>query len=337
MNAQTQKEWLGQVREDIIEPDRPIVDPHHHLWRHRETPYLLEDLWADTGSGHNIEQTVFVECAAEYRKEGPEAMRPVGETDFVLGVAEDSKKFGPGQAQIAAIVGFADFTLGEAVGEVLAVHEEAGKGLFRGIRHAAGWDASQEVRNSHTNPHEHLYADPAFRAGFAQLEKFGMTCDAWHYHTQIHELTDLARAYPGITIIHDHFGGPLGIGPYEGRRSEIKEQWKKEMAELATCPNVVCKIGGLAMPINGFGFHKNAKPATSDELVEAHQDYYHFTIDQFGPDRCMFESNFPVDKQSISYAVLWNAFKKIAKDYSKDEKEQLFRGTAKRIYRLEAA
>ena len=328
--------WLAQVQEDILEPQLPICDPHHHLWDHARSRYLLDELLADTDSGHNVVSTVFMECAAMYRATGPAALRSLGETEFVNGIAAMSASGGYGEGRMcAAIVGFVDLTLGAAAGEALDAHMAA-SGRFRGIRHASGWDASDAVRNSHTNPTQGLLADATFRAGFKELGKRGLTFDAWLYHTQIPELVGLAQSFPHQPIVLDHFGGPLGIGPYEGRRAEIFEQWKLDVASLAECPNVVAKLGGLVMPINGFGFHKRDKPATSDELVTATRDYYLHMIDCFGPDRCMFESNFPVDKQSCSYPVLWNSFKKIAAGCSASEKAALFHDTATRVYRVEA-
>ena len=326
--------WLAQVQEEILEPDLPICDPHHHLWDHPGNRYLLDELLADTGSGHNVVSTVFMECMAMYRADGPEALRPVGETEFVNGIAAMSASGGYGDGRMcASIVGFVDLTLPDA-GAALDAHMAASP-RFRGIRHASGWDASEEVRNSHTNPTRGLLADAAFRAGFAELGKRGLTFDAWMYHAQIRELTPLAQAFPDQPIVLDHFGGPLGIGPYAGRREEIFAAWKDDVAELARCPNVVAKLGGLVMPINGFGFHKRETPATSDELVAATRDYYLHMIDCFGPDRCMFESNFPVDKQSCSYQVLYNSFKKIAAGCSEAEKAALFHDTAVRVYRVE--
>lgn len=328
------RQWLDQVREEIVEPDRPICDPHHHLWDRAGSRYLLDELLEDTGSGHNVVSTVFVECASMYRADGPEALRPVGETEFVNGIAAMSASggFGPTRA-CAGIVGFADLTLGEAVGEVLDLHM-ARSDRFRGIRHAAGWDADERVRNSHTNPPRDLLLDPTFRTGLGELGRRGLSFDAWLYHHQIPQLTDLARAYPEVTIIFDHFGGPLGIGPYEGRREEIYADWQRNVAELARCPNVYAKLGGLVMPINGFGFHKRDTPATSDELVAATGRYYRHAIDVFGVERCMFESNFPVDKQSCSYHVLWNSFKKLVADASETEKQRLFHDTAVEAYRI---
>ena len=327
--------WLAQVQEDILEPELPICDPHHHLWDHAQSRYLLDELLADVDSGHNVVSTVFMECAAMYRASGPDALRPLGETEFVNGIAAMSASGGYGEGRMcAAIVGFVDLTLGAAAGDALDAHMAA-SGRFRGIRHASGWDASDTVRNSHTNPTQGLLADETFRAGFRELGKRGLTFDAWLYHTQLPKLVDLARSFPHQPIVLDHFGGPLGIGPYEGRRAEIFERWKTDVAALAECPNVVAKLGGLVMPINGFGFHKRDKPATSDELAAATRDYYLHMIDRFGPDRCMFESNFPVDKQSCSYPVLWNSFKKIAAGCSASEKAALFHDTAVRVYRVE--
>ncbi|TNF86090.1 MAG: amidohydrolase [Gammaproteobacteria bacterium] len=327
-------EWLDQVQEEILEPDLPICDPHHHLWDHPQSRYLLDELLADTGSGHNVVSTVFVECNSMYRAGGDVAMRPVGETEFVNGVAamSASGQYGDIRACLG-IVSYADLMLGVAVGEVLDVHMSVGD-RFKGIRHAAGWDASPEVRNSHTDPIEHLYLDPTFREGFAELGRRGLSFDAWLYHPQISELTDLARAFPDTTIVFDHFGGPLGIGPYAGKRAEIFPQWAADVAELARCENVVAKLGGLVMPINGFGLHKQAKPPGSDEIVAATSDYYRHALECFVPSRCMFESNFPVDKQSCSYPVLWNAFKKLAAGFSDAEKADLFHDTAARAYRL---
>ena len=323
--------------EEILEPDLPICDPHHHLWDYPgSSRYLLDELLADTGSGHRIASTVFVECNSFYRADGPEALRPVGETEFVNGVAAMSASgvYGPMKA-CAGIVGFADLTLGAEVEEALAAHMVAGGGRFRGIRHAAGWDSSAAVHNSHTHPPENLYARADFRAGFAKLADFGLTFDAWQFHPQLPELLDLARAFPEQTIVLDHVGGFLGIGPYEGKRDEIFPRWAADIRDLADCPNVVVKLGGLAMSMCGFGFNKRATPARSQELAEAWRPYIETCIEAFGPERSMFESNFPMDKVSCSYATLWNAFKRLASGASPGEKALLFRDVAHRVYRLD--
>ncbi|SLN74678.1 amidohydrolase family protein [Oceanibacterium hippocampi] len=335
----THQAWLDQVIEPVIDPSRAIVDPHHHLWRVPGSPrwgtYDLDDLFADTGSGHRIEQTVFIDCTSDYRTDGPEEMRPLGETEYVAAMAEESARRPDATTRIGGIVGHADLLLGARVADVLAAHLEVGKGYFRGIRHAASWDPSEEIHNGHHNPPREMLLSEQFRAGFAELAPMGLTFEAWLYHPQIPELTDLARAFPDTGIILNHVGGHVGIGPYAGKRDELLAGWRRDMAELATCTNVSVKLGGLAMPINGYDWHKRERPASSDEVVAAHRDIYLHCIDLFGPDRCMFESNFPVDRLSVSYAVLWNAFKKIAAGFSEDEQERLFRGTAMRVYDLD--
>ncbi|MEE8397842.1 MAG: amidohydrolase family protein [Desulfobacterales bacterium] len=328
-------EWLAQVVEDIIDPDRVIVDPHHHLW-HRPglNTYLLADLWADTDSGHHVEKTVFVECHSEYRTEGPEELKPLGETEFVADVANQSTQGTDSQARISGIVAHADLILGDAVEAVLDAHETAGNGLFRGIRDAGARAEDPSAMMIAGGAPADLYADANFRKGMNVLGRKGLTYDTWHYHYQNRSFADLAAAAPNTIMVLDHFGTPLGVGQYAGRREKIFEQWKKDIAAIARCENVVAKIGGMAMPDNGFGWHQQAMPPTSDEFVAAQKRYYLHTIECFGPDRCMFESNFPVDRLSISYQVLWNGLKKIVQDFSEDEKDAMFSGTASRVYRL---
>ena len=328
------EEWYAAVREDIVDPDRPIVDPHHHLWETTSMwgSYVLEDLWADTESGHNIEKTVFIDCRSGYRQDGPEHLRPVGETEFVASIAEESAKR-EGAATIAGIVSHADMMLGEDVREVLEAHEEAGRGLFRGIRHAGPYDTTGTLMNAGRG-RPCPYGEDDFRTGVRTLGSLGYTYDTWHFYHQNRDYLALARAVPETTMILDHFGTPLGVGAYAGRQEEIFAQWKDDIAAIAECPNVVAKLGGLAMPDNGFGWEKRDVPPTSDEFVEAQRRYYLHTIDCFGPERCMFESNFPVDRLSIAYHVMWNGMKKIVADFAEDEKHAMFYGTAARVYRL---
>lgn len=326
--------WLDQHVEPVEDPELKIIDPHHHLWDHPEHRYLLDEFKRDLDSGHHIVSSVFVECASMYRQAGPSSMAPVGETEFVNGIAAMSASGGYGEQRIAAgIVGFADLKLGKEVGAVLDAHL-ATSPRFRGIRHATGWHPSSSIRNSHSNPHEGLMSDPRFRAGFAELAPRGLSFDAWFYHPQIPEFIDLADAFPETTLVLDHFGGPLGIGPYQGQSAEVFKAWQFDVIKLSQRPNVVMKLGGLIMPINGFELHKRRRPPSSDEIKALTGDYYRFAIDCFGSDRCMFESNFPVDRQSCSYRVLWNVFKKLVSDASASEKAALFHDTAARIYRL---
>lgn len=333
--------WLATTVEPALDPDLPIIDPHHHLWDARpdgpRARYFLDELLADTDD-LNVRQTVFIECSAMYRADGPQPLRPVGETEFVAGVAAQSASglYDDAHGDMRActgIVGHADLTLGAAVGEALDAHL-AMSPRFRGIRHHASWDPSPDVPNSRIEPGPQIFLNDTFREGFAELGKRNLSFEGWLYHPQIPELTDLARAFPDTTIILNHLGGPLGIGPYAGRRDEVFAEWRESIAELAACPNVVAKVGGIQMTINGFGWHERETAPSSDDLLEANRPWYEHTIECFGPSRCMFESNFPVDKLSCGYTILWNQFIKLTQNFPADERSQLFHDTAQRIYRL---
>ncbi len=329
------QEWLDRWHEEILEPALPIVDPHHHLWDRPGWRYLLDELLADVNSGHNVVATVFVQCRSMHRADGPEEMKPIGETEFVNGVAamSASGQYGPARL-FAGIVSYADLRLGARVREVLEAHVRAGNGRFRGIRHIVAWDADATTLNPNNPAPPHLLLDRTFREGFAQLAPAGLTFEAWLYHPQIPELTDLARAFPGTNIVLNHVGGPLGIGAYAGKRDEVFAAWRGAIRELAACPNVYVKVGGLGMRINGFGFEGQPTPPTSRQLADAWRPYVDVCLEAFGANRCMFESNFPVDKGSYPYAAYWNACKLLTRGASADDKTALFSGTAARFYRL---
>jgi L-fuconolactonase len=330
------EDWLARRQEPALDPALPIVDPHHHLWDRPDWRYMLPDLLADLGAGHTIVATVFVQCRAFHRAGGPEALRPVGETEFVNGVAAMSASGRYGATRICrGIVGHADLRLGAGVAPVLEAHLLAGGGRFRGIRHITAHDADPVMLNPGYPMPAQLMADSSFRDGFALLARSGLTFDAWLYHPQIPELTALARAFPDAAIVLDHVGGPLGIGRYAGQRSEVFALWRAAIRELANCPNVHVKLGGLGMRINGFDFEAGGEPPSSEDLATAWRPYVETCIEAFGAERCMFESNFPVDKGSYNYAVCWNAFKRLASGASAGEKAALFSGTATRFYRLD--
>lgn len=335
----TNQDWLAQVIEPALEPDLPICDPHHHLWEERahgvQGHYLLDEMLDDLSGGHNIVSTVFIECGAFFKNDGPEAFRCVGETERVSDIADAAAARGSDAPQIAkGIVGTVDLKIGDPAAEVLDAQIEAGKGRFRGIRLGTFWNADANVPNHRTGPPESLLLRDDFRTGFKHLAPRNLTFEAWCCHEQIPEVTSLARAFPDTTIILDHFGGPVGIGSYAGRADEVFEAWRPMLDELATCPNVMAKLGGLNMEVNGFNWQDRPTPPTSEELMAAKRRYFDHTIERFGVERCMFESNFPVDKVSCSYTVVWNAFKRLVADFSADEKAALFHDTAARIYRL---
>jgi predicted TIM-barrel fold metal-dependent hydrolase len=321
--------WLDLVVEDVVEPLLPIIDPHHHMWPPGGAlPYGLAELKADTTDGHNVVNTVFMECRAAYRNDGPPELAPLGETEFVAGQAMSDPDH-----LIAGIVGHVDLRLAD-LDALLDAHEAAAQGLFRGIRDALSHSEHPGALMIPGRAPAGLYADPDFQRGVARLGERGLTYDTWLFHYQAAEMLALARAVPGTTMVLDHFATPLGVGPYASQREEIFKQWTADMAELATCGNVVAKLGGLAMPDNGFGWNTAERPPTSDEFVAAQRRYYLHMIEVFGPHRCMFESNFPVDRFSLSYRTLWNGLKKMVADFSDDDKAALLSGTAARIYRI---
>jgi len=333
--ADPREDWLAQRREDIIDAARPIVDPHHHLWDRGGQRYLIEELAADTGSGHNVIATVYVEARSMYRAGGPEALRPVGEIEFANGAAAMSASGGYGPAaSCAGIVGHVNLMLGEAARPVLEAEIAAGQGRFRGIRHSSAWDADPDVAHMYATRPKGLLLDSTFRKGFACLAPLGLSFDAWLFHPQIGELANLARAFPETRIVLDHCGGPVGIGSYANRREEIFPGWKASIRDAARCPNVVVKLGGLAMRLLGYDFHERPLPPSSEEAAAAWRPYIETCIEAFGPDRCMFESNFPPDKGQCSYQVIFNAFKRIAAPYSEAEKTALFSKTATDVYGL---
>lgn len=325
-------DWLAQREENVIDPHLAIVDPHHHLWKLPEATYLRRELKGDLDSGHNVRATVFVDCHSQYRTDGPEALRPVGETEFV--VAEIGGRDSGLAGACAAIVGWADLMLGDAVQGVLEQHVEAGKGRFRGIRTRAAWHDHPDIHPDGLARPGMLLA-PKLQKGVRRLGAMGMTLDVWVYHTQLSEVARLAEACPDTTLIVDHCGGPLGVGPFDHLREEVFHAWREQIQALARYENIMIKLGGLAMPRTGFGLHELQTPAGSQQLAKLWSPYISTCIEAFGARRSMFESNFPVDKGGCSYRVLWNSFKRIAAECSTPEKLDLFARTAARIYRIE--
>ncbi len=333
--ADPREHWLALHKEDVLDPARPIVDPHHHLWDRGGQRYLIEEMAGDIGSGHNIIATVYVEARSMYRTGGPEALHPVGEVEFANGAAAMSASGGYGPAAICAgIVGHANLLLGEGARPVLEAEIAAGNGRFRGIRHSSPWDADPGVAGMYALRPKGLLLDPVFRKGFACLAPLALSFDAWLFHPQIGELADLARAFPDTKIVLDHCGGPIGVGSYANRREEIFVGWKASIEDIAKCPNVAVKLGGLAMCLLGYDFHKRPEPPSSEQAAAAWRSYIETCIEAFGPERCMFESNFPPDKGQCSYQVIFNAFKRIAVQYSEPEKTALFSKAATDFYRL---
>jgi L-fuconolactonase len=330
------KDWLARApAEEVIDPGLAIVDTHHHLWT-APGYYLVDDLLSDTSSGHNVEATVFVECLQGYRMDGPVELRPVGEVEFVADLAAKSDADHPGKTRVAVgIVGYADLTLGDRVEPVLAALIEAGRGRFRGVRNSAGWHEDPAIGNNHhgAGPGHYLRAD--FRAGLRRLARIGLSLDALVYHHQHADLIDLARACSNASIVVNHTGLPLGYGPFAGKQSEVYAQWRSTILQIAACPNVTMKLGGMMKRLAAYDYNALPTPPTSEELAAFWRPYIELCIEAFGARRCTFESNFPVDKMGIGYRALWNAFKRISAGASAEDKAALFSGTARRVYRLD--
>ena len=329
-------DWLALTPEPTLEPELPICDPHHHLWEFRPEPvpyqrYLLPDLAEDLRSGHNVRATVFIEVKARYRADGPEEMRPLGEVEFVEGLATDSARGTYGHTRVAAaIIGYADLKLGARVAPVLEAMQAASPTRFRGVRHSVGWDPSPELVNRES---QGMLSSAQYRAGARVLASRGLCLENSLYHPQLAELAAFARTVPDLTIILNHIGGLVRIGPY-ANRDDVLPAWRRGIAAVAACPNVILKLGGVGQRRFGFDWHARAKPIGSEELAEALSPLMQYCIEQFGPTRCMFESNFPVDKVSYSYNVLYNAFKRVSQGYSAAERAALFHDTATRVYRI---
>ena len=333
-------DWLALTEEPTLEPEIPICDPHHHFWDFRTARvpyqrYLLHELAADINSGPNVRSTVFVEARAMYSPEGPEEMRPVGEVEFVQGLAAASASglYGPGRAA-AAIVGHANLNLGAGVERVLEALQAASPNRFRGIRHSVSWDPDPNVENTAAHMIEGQLGSDNFRAGARVLARMGLSLEGWMFFHQLPDLADFARAVPDLPIILNHVGGLARVGPYAGRDDGVIATWRSGIAAVADCPNVNIKLGGMGMTRYGFDWHTRDIPVGSEELAGSMAPYMTYCIEKFGPDRCMFESNFPVDKVSFSYHVMYNAFKRLSKGYSSSERAAMFHDTAVRVYRI---
>ena len=330
-------DWLALTEEPTLEPEIPICDPHHHFWEYRPEPldyqrYLLQELADDINSGHNVRSTVFVEARSSYRTDGPEEMRSVGEVEFVeaLAAASATGQYGPGRAA-AAIIGRADLKLGELVKPVLEALQAASPNRFRGIRHSVGWDPHPEVQDREI---ERCLANQGYRSGALVLSGMGLCLETSMYFPQMPELAEFARALPDLTIVLNHLGGLMRTGPYGNGNSEVMATWRSGIDAVAECPNIIMKLGGIGMPRIGFDWHTRAKPVGSQELAQSIAPFMNHSIEKFGPNRCMFESNFPVDKVSFSYNVMYNAFKRVSQGYSPSERADMFHDTAARVYRI---
>jgi L-fuconolactonase len=330
-------EWLAQTPEETLEPEIPICDPHHHFWVARPEPvhyqqYLLPELSSDVGSGHNVKSTVFIEVRCEYRTDGPDEMKPVGEVEYIQTIADAAAAGSQGRTKAAAaIIGHADLKLGDGVRPVLEAMQAASPNRFRGVRHSVGYDESPELANRDIKG---ALGTDGYRAGAKVLASMGLVLENSLYYHQLSELVDFAKAVPELPIVLNHIGGLVRVGPYANRDAEVMPEWRKGVEEVAKCPNIIMKLGGVGQLRYGYYWHDRETAIGSEELAQELGPLMEHCIQQFGPDRCMFESNFPVDKISYSYNVIYNAFKRLSKGYSATERAAMFHDTAARVYNI---
>tara|TARA_R110000772_G_scaffold210395_2_gene320938 strand:+ start:427 stop:1440 length:1014 start_codon:yes stop_codon:yes gene_type:complete len=333
-NPTDRPEWFAQVQEDVIEPEMPILDPHFHFFTGRGHEFLAQNFLDYVDQGHKIVGAIHVEANADFFAGGGAC----GEMRFAINQGAIMRKLQQGRETIcdptAGVVGYTDLRGGEVEAE-LEVLQEAAENRLCAIRNSAAWDEDEKVPNGHTKPPQGLLIDPDFQKGIRQLAQKNLCFDSFCYFTQIPELIALAQAVPEAKIVCEHLGGIVGVGRYKDQQKAYFDQWRANISELATCENVVIKLGAVAMSLSGFGWHKRGKPLGSNEYADFYSPWFLHAIEAFGPERCMFESNFPVDGVSISYGVLWNAFKRIAGSFSVDEKAFLFHKTAATTYRLD--
>lgn len=332
------EDWLNRRREEVLDPDIPLIDAHHHLFQQGAHRYLFDELLADISDGHDVRATVYIEAGAMSRADGDPMLRPLGEFEFANGIAAMSASGAYGAARLcAAIIAHADLRCGAAIGRLLDRYQAASPERFRGLRQCGAFDPDPRITTLPAPPPPGLFRDPAFREGFAEIAKRGLTFDSWLYHPQLSDLADLARAFPDVQFIMDHMGGRLGIGDYAHDPSAVTRQWERSVREVAACPNVAVKVGGFAMRMMGFGFHERPEPPGSDDLAAAWSPFFEVILDAFGWERIVFESNFPVDKTSCSYRTLWNAFKRLTADRPAHERAAMLGGNALRLYGLDRA
>ena len=314
----------------ILDPDLPIIDAHHHM---RDTPvirYLLDELLADLNTGHDIRATVFVEGGTQYLDTGPEALRPVGETAFAARAARAAAARG-GPLAAAAIVGYADLCDPMAA-EVLRAHIDAGEGRFRGVRMVTCRDG--EFAPAHRVVNAGVLGTRDFRRGLTELGRLGLSYDVIAYFSQLGEVVELARAHPDVLLVINHVGLPIRLGRYASRQNEVMSVWRHRIEELASCANVFMKLGGMGVFVLGYDYRDHQPPVSAEHLALDWLPWFSHVIECFGTARCMFESNFPVDKTLGDYQTVWNACKVIARGCSAGEKADLFYETARKVYRI---
>ena len=331
--------WLNKLKEKPILPNLNIIDPHHHLWDVGFGRYYVEELLEDINtSGHNIKATVYIMSSSNteiYLKNGPEEFKPLSEIEFATNEGKRADLIKNNKVKVnASIVGSLDLTYGNKLKPVIEKGLEISEGRLKGIRMLLAAHPDPRIKSGAVKSDLSLMSHPKFIEGARCLQDAGLSLDFWIYHTQLGEMEKIARTLPELSIILNHIGGPIHLGEYEGKQALTHREWRTAMMRLSRLPNIKVKLGGLGMEVNGAKFHLNQDPPNSSELANIWKPWIYETINMFGIDKCMFESNFPVDKGSCSYGSLWNAFKIISEKMSDNEKNKLFYENAAKIYKI---
>ncbi|MDH4571552.1 amidohydrolase family protein [Salinicola acroporae] len=328
-HATIRESWLARHREPILMPDQKILDAHHHLWDREESRYRTDEFLADIALGHDVRASLYVQCRTGYRDAGPEALKPLGEVETVLEWSAGAPNYPLG------IVAFADLLAGSQVRGTLEALCDIAPGSVRGIRNTTAYHPDPVVRSSPRPAPDGLLRAKAFHEGAVQVARAGLTLDVWVYQTQLQEVEALARAMPDLTVVIDHCGGPLGVGPFRDRTPADFAAWRQGIQRLAALPNTRIKIGGFGLAVFGNAYHLNPEPPTSAQLASDWLPYVETCLEAFGSHRAMFESNFPVDKGMYSYIALWNAFKRLTQPLGQEDRDRLFWRTAVETYGLD--
>lgn len=323
------EDWLALGHEDVLAPEQPILDAHHHLWDRPEGRYAAGEFQRDVAQGHDIRASIFVQCRTGYRENGPVGFQPVGEVETILKWCQEYPSHPVG------IIAFADLQLGDAVCPVLDALAAAGKGKVCGIRNTTAYHPHPMIRSNPRPTPEGLLRSDAFKAGARVLAEKGLCLDIWAYQTQLADVCALAQAVPDLTIIVNHCGGPLGVGPYRRDDPRTFHEWRTALGRVAELPNTHIKIGGFGLTVMGYAYARHPFPPHSKALAADWAPYFETCTELFGIKRALFESNFPVDKGQFSYRALWNAFKRLSAELDDDARNDLFWRNAASCYRIE--
>lgn len=322
---------VSEQAQDFNQRVPRFIDPHHHLWDRGGERYLVDEFSVDLAVVGSPEGTVYVECLNSYRESGSKHLRSLGEAQFFVDLIRD-----PDSALrniVTGFVGNGDLALGHDLADVLDGYADIAGESFRGVRYCVAWDKDERIHTAFET-HRGMLLQSNLGDSVAYLRHRGLSLDLWVYFTQLDEVKHFLAKNPGVEVVLNHCGGPIGVGRFAGKREEVFCSWRKGLADVAAHEEVCIKFGGLGMALAGFGWHKRDKWPVISDYVQAWRPYFDVCLELFGPERIMFESNFPVDRKGCDYGSLWSAFLGLADNLSDSERDALFFSTARRVYRL---